>query len=230
MLIGTLLSYSESFVTIKTTYGVLKINEDDIKYIVIPATEELKGSYDKPCIVLKTGDIITGKVSSYTPPIGKVKVSSALGELTIEKLSDILYIIFEPQVASVSSPPELKKGEISLKKKVEYQFKDLLKFTAVSYERLENGGLRIYILVENISEEPLPVCIKAGDFYAQIVDDMGRSDYGSGESNEIDIVPKMPLKIGLTFDKKELAEAKAIVLNLPFSIRFEGCYSVSLDL
>jgi len=70
----------------------------------------LKGSYNKPCIVLKTGDIIAGRISSYTPPIEKIKVGSAFGELTIEKLSDILYIILEPL--------ELKKGEVPFKKKI----------------------------------------------------------------------------------------------------------------
>ncbi len=217
MLIGTLLSYSRNFVTIKTTYGVLKINEDDIKYIVIPATEELKGSYDKPCIVLKTGDIITGKVSSYTPPIERIKVSSALGELTIEKLSDILYIILEAQGA-----PSTSKFKVPSEEKLEVLWGGEVKLTVGPFERLKDGGVKLYIQIEDISDSSCYFEIIDACIFDNMVRRFPLSESLPGRGEEVTIDPKMPMKTIFIFKQEELKEVNSVYLSIEYRLHCLG--------
>jgi hypothetical protein len=93
--IGEITRYESGIITIKTEYGTFNLDESKVKYITISGSE-LKESYKEPCIVLKDGKVIPGKISSYISVLKRVKVSSNYGDVTIDRFKDIALIVLEP--------------------------------------------------------------------------------------------------------------------------------------
>jgi hypothetical protein len=93
--IGEITRYESGIITIKTEYGTFNLDDSKVKYITV-SESELKESYKEPCIVLKDGKVIPGKVSSYISVLKRVKVSSNYGDIMIDRFKDIALIILEP--------------------------------------------------------------------------------------------------------------------------------------
>jgi len=95
--IGEITRYESGIITIKTEYGTFNLDDSKVKYITV-SESELKESYKEPCIVLKDGKVIPGKVSSYISVLKRVKVSSNYGDIIIDRFKDIALIVLEPTV------------------------------------------------------------------------------------------------------------------------------------
>jgi len=93
--VGEITRYESGIITIKTEYGTFNLDDSKVKYITV-SESELKESYKEPCIVLKDGKVIPGKVSSYISVLKRVKVSSNYGDIMIDRFKDIALIILEP--------------------------------------------------------------------------------------------------------------------------------------
>jgi len=93
--VGEITRYESGIITIKTEYGTFNLDDGKVKYITV-SESELKESYKEPCIVLKDGKVIPGKISSYISVLKRVKVSSNYGDVTIDRFKDIALIILEP--------------------------------------------------------------------------------------------------------------------------------------
>jgi len=93
--IGEITRYESGIITIKTEYGTFNLDESKVKYITVSGSEP-KESYKEPCIVLKDGKVIPGKISSYISVLKRVKVSSNYGDIIIDRFKDIALIVFEP--------------------------------------------------------------------------------------------------------------------------------------
>jgi len=95
--IGEITRYESGIITIKTEYGTFNLDDSKVKYITV-SESELKESYKEPCIVLKDGKVIPGKISSYISVLKRVKVTSNYGDIIIDRFKDIALIILEPTV------------------------------------------------------------------------------------------------------------------------------------
>ena len=93
--IGEITRYESGIITIKTEYGTFNLDDSKVKYITV-SESELKESYKEPCIVLKDGKVIPGKISSYISVLKRVKVTSNYGDIIIDRFKDIALIILEP--------------------------------------------------------------------------------------------------------------------------------------
>ena len=93
--VGEITRYESGIITVKTEDGTFNLDESKVKYITISGIE-LKESYKGPCIVLKDGKVIPGKISSYISVLKRVKVSSNYGDIMIDRFKDIALIILEP--------------------------------------------------------------------------------------------------------------------------------------
>jgi hypothetical protein len=93
--IGEITRYESGIITIKTEYGTFNLDDSKVKYITV-SESELKESYKEPCIVLKDGKVIPGKVSSYISVLKRVKVRSNYGDIMIDRFKDIALIVLEP--------------------------------------------------------------------------------------------------------------------------------------
>jgi Leucine-rich repeat (LRR) protein len=95
--VGEITRYESGIITIKTEYGTFNLDDSKVKYITV-SESELKGSYKEPCVVLKDGKVIPGKISSYISVLKRVKVSSNYGDIIIDRFKDIALIVLEPTV------------------------------------------------------------------------------------------------------------------------------------
>jgi len=95
--IGEITRYDSSTITIKTEYGTFNLDDSKVKYITV-SESEFKGSYREPCIILKDGKVIPGKISNYISALKRVKVSSNYGDIIIDRFKDIALIVLEPTV------------------------------------------------------------------------------------------------------------------------------------
>jgi Leucine-rich repeat (LRR) protein len=108
--IGEITRYESGIITVKTEYGTFNLDESKVKYITV-SESELKESYKEPCIVLKDGKVIPGKISSYISVLKRVKVSSNYGDIIIDRFKDIALIVLGSTIEIVTfADPNLEQA------------------------------------------------------------------------------------------------------------------------
>ncbi|HOK88274.1 MAG TPA: hypothetical protein PK404_05525 [Fervidobacterium sp.] len=93
--IGTIEKCDSGMLTLKTRYGTLEINQEDIRYILLQANEqidEMAREGNSPLIRLRNGDRISGIMERYMPDEGII-LKTTYGEAKIKNISDVKYVV-----------------------------------------------------------------------------------------------------------------------------------------
>jgi len=95
-----------------------------------------------------------------------------------------------------------------------------------SYERLEGGGIKFNFVIENTQNKPADFCFyhdsRGGrDCYGYILDNRTNKYFlddssQMAPSDDVTLIPNMPVEGYMSFPHSELAEAKVIVFYFGF--------------
>lgn len=171
--------------------------------------------------------LFTGTPLAQTTQLTNEKIWSEIQKLKAEiaKLKDQIAKLQAEIQALKGKPtvevPPLKTGQIPLNK----VFMKIpgWKVTLTSYERLETGGIRFNLVIENLQDKPrnfrfLRKEIEYAKYTPYILDNQTNKYFQAQKSpdEEVTLIPNMPVEGHITFMQSELEKAKVIAFYFGF--------------